>query len=251
MAFSQIREAVEERDSGKFNYHLRKLVGHLVVHDDDGYRLSLAGRKMYGAIISGAYTTEATIEPFSFAGVCPMCHATHLIAEYADERAKLYCDDCEMWQNEFSFPPASLDQFDHEELPYAFDRWMRATVSKVVHGFCSNCGGRVTGTLVPTEEIDNPIPVQARYDCNRCGETVQSYPTLPVLYCTEAIEFFADHGVNVLQDLTWTHLTNEDSISIELADNDPVRAMVRFTLDDETLVAVVDSEATVESIAIE
>ena len=188
VAFSQLRKAVDERHSGKFSYHLGKLVGHLVVHDDDGYRLSLAGRKVYGAIISGAYTTEAGIKPFEFEDPCSLCGAEHLIAGFADECAKMHCDDCEEWRSKFSFPPASLEQFAREELPYAFDRWMRTTVSKVVYGFCSNCGGRVDGKLAPTDDPDHPIPVQAHYDCKRCGDTVRSSPALPLMFQVEAIE---------------------------------------------------------------
>lgn len=251
LPFSRLRGAVEERDSGKFNYHLKKLVGHLVVHDDDGYRLSLAGRKMYGTIISGAYTTEAKLEPFEFDGSCPMCGSPHLIAEYANEHAKMYCDDCDMWSNEFSFPPASLEHFTREELPYAFDRWMRATLSKAVYGFCSTCGGRVDGTLALTDNPENSVPVQARYMCDRCGDTVKSYPSLPVIYQVEAIEYFADHGIDVVNDPSWQYVSGGTDISIELASDDPMRARVRFALGDETLVAIVNSNVKIESITFE
>jgi hypothetical protein len=251
IAFSRLRKAVDERDSGKFNYHLGKLVGHLVVHDDDGYRLSLAGRKVYGAIISGAYTTDAEIEPFEFEGPCPVCGAEHLVAGFTDECAKMHCDDCEGFRNEFSFPPASLEQFTREELPYAFDRWMRAMVSKVVHGFCSNCGGRVDGRLHKIDDSDYPMPVQAHYDCKRCGDTVQSSPALPLMFQAVAIEYFADHGVDLVNDPSWKYFTAEDDVSIEIVNDEPVQAQIQFSLSDESLVAIVDSNVKVESVTIE
>jgi len=247
-SFSALRERVGERDSGKFNYHLGKLVGHLVVRDDDGYRLSIAGRQTYGAIVSGAYTTEAELTPFEFEGPCPMCGRKHLVAEYADERAKLYCPDCELY-NEFSFPPASLDQFDREELPYAFDRWMRATISKVVYGFCSNCGGRADGHL-EREDADYPVPVTVRYECDRCGDVVQGYPLLPLLYRVETVSFFADHGVDVLHDPTWRYFRSEEEMDVAVASEDPLRTRVRLTLDGDELVAVVGPDVTVEDVTV-
>ncbi|MFB6071953.1 MAG: winged helix-turn-helix domain-containing protein [Halobacterium sp.] len=149
VSFSELRERVGERDSGKFNYHLGKLVGQFATREDDGYALSLVGRQVYGAILSGAYTADATVEPFEFDGACPFCGRDGLVAEYVDEQARLHCPGCGMWRNEFSFPPASLDQYDRGDLPAAFDRWMRATVLKVLQGFCANCGGPTTGRLDP------------------------------------------------------------------------------------------------------
>jgi len=250
MAFSTLREAVGERDSGKFNYHLGKLTGHIVVHEDDGYRLSMAGRQMFGAIVSGAYTTDAELEAFEFEGPCPMCGRDQLVAEYADERALMYCPDCEHWRNEFSFPPASLDQFDREELPYAFDRWMRATISKVVYGFCANCGGRVDGQLEQVDDPENPMPVQVRYDCDRCGDSIRAYPALPVMFDPEAIAFFQAHGVDLLHDPSWRYFEREEDITIEIADRDPLRARVAFRLDGDELEAIVGHDVTLESVTV-
>ena len=248
--FSELREAVGERDSGKFNYHLGKLVGHLVVHEDDGYRLSLAGRKMYGAMISGAYTTEAEIEPFEFEGPCPMCGAATLVAEYADEKARMYCRECDLWQNEFSFPPASLDQFDRDELPSAFDRWMRATVTKYIYGFCGNCGGRVDGRLDPVDDPDHPMPAQATWECRRCGDSLRAYPALPLLYDVRAVEFFSDHGIDVLRDPSWHHLAGEGEIDVELVSENPVTASVTFRIGGDELVAVVGPNASIEELSV-
>lgn len=249
--FSELRTTVGERDSGKFNYHLGKLVGHLVVHDEDGYRLSLAGRKMYGAILSGAYTTEAEIDAFEFEGPCPMCGREHLVTEYADEKVQMYCPACEHWRNEFSFPPASLDQFERDELPHAFDRWMHVTVSKVVHGFCANCGGRVDGTLEVPDEPEYRMPVRARYNCDRCGDRVEAYPALPLMFQPEAVAFFHDHGIDVLNDPSWEYFGDEAEIDVEIQTEDPLTARVRFGIDGDELVAIVGPAVSIESITVQ
>lgn len=248
--FSELREAVGERDSGKFNYHLGKLVGNLVVHDEDGYRLSIAGRKMYGAMISGAYTTEAEIAPFEFGEPCPMCGHDSLVAEYGDEKAQMYCPECENWHNEFSFPPGSLDQFERHELPRAFDRWMQAAVSKVVLGFCGNCGGRVDSYLEPADEYEDVMPVRARYVCERCSDEVRSYPALPLMFHPKTVSFFDDHGVNVLSDPSWTYFQGEQALDITIASEDPLRARVRFELDGDVLEAIIGPDVDIESVTV-
>lgn len=248
LSFSALRSAVGEPDSGQFNYHLGKLVDQFVVHDADGYRLSLAGRAMYGAILSGAYTTDATIESFEFDGPCPMCGHEQLTAAYADERARLYCGACDAWQNEFPFPPATLDQFDTTDLPYAFDRWMVATVTKVLDGFCPNCGGRVDTQLVEDDDAVFDVSVRAEYSCRRCGDVVQSYPALPVVFHPVSIAFFDDHGINVMTDPSWQFLQGADGISISVVNSDPLQAKVEFSLGDQTVTAVVGPDVAIDSI---
>jgi hypothetical protein len=38
MPFSELYEAVDVDDPGKFNYHRKKLLGRFVRKDEDGYR---------------------------------------------------------------------------------------------------------------------------------------------------------------------------------------------------------------------
>lgn len=243
MSFSALREAVSERDSGKFNYHLRKLVGYFVTQTEDGYRLSLAGDQVYGAILSGAFTANASIAPFEFDGPCPLCGHEFLLAEYTDEHAKLSCPDCGEWRNEFPFPPGSLDQFTRAELPTAFDRWMRATVTTYLQGFCANCGGRVD-TRLEQSPPDASMPVRARFECDRCGEELRSSPALPVLHHPTTISFFERHGVNVLHDPSWRYY----DMSVEITDEKPLRARLSLAVDGEKLVALVGPEGTVEDV---
>lgn len=48
--FAALRERVNARDSGRFNYHLRKLDGILVEKGEDGYSLTPVGRKIIAAV---------------------------------------------------------------------------------------------------------------------------------------------------------------------------------------------------------
>lgn len=48
--FAALRERVDARDSGRFNYHLRKLDGILVEKSDDGYSLTPVGRQIVATV---------------------------------------------------------------------------------------------------------------------------------------------------------------------------------------------------------
>lgn len=50
LRFAALRERVEARDSGRFNYHLQKLDDVLVEKSEDGYRLTPVGRKIVGLV---------------------------------------------------------------------------------------------------------------------------------------------------------------------------------------------------------
>lgn len=39
LSFSELRESVDIRDSGRFSYHLQELTGHLLTRSADGYSL--------------------------------------------------------------------------------------------------------------------------------------------------------------------------------------------------------------------
>lgn len=249
VSFSALREAVGVDDSGKFNYHLQKLVGSFVTRTDDGYSLTLAGSRVYGAILSGSYTADAVVEPFAFEGPCPMCGSDVLVAEYVDERAKLACPDCGAWRNEFSFPPATLDQFAREELPFAFDRWMRGTVGKVLQGFCTNCGGRVDGRLEATD--DGSMPVRARFECERCGDRLDASAALPVLFDPTVVAFFADHGVDVFRDPSWRYFGPGVDVDVAVTGTDPVTASVAISIDGTELTATLDETVSLVNVSVE
>lgn len=50
IAFAALRQRVGIRDSGRFNYHLRKLDGVLVERTEDGYLLTDVGRRLVAVV---------------------------------------------------------------------------------------------------------------------------------------------------------------------------------------------------------
>jgi hypothetical protein len=265
VGFAELRERVGVRDSGQFNYHLGKLRGSFVRKTDDparddgsrgsvggstgGYELTYAGRQVIGAMHAGTYTANATVEPFPVDGTCPLCESA-VVASYADETATVECTACDEWENTLGFPPGSLDQFEREELPGAFDRWLQYTMSGIVAGFCYTCAGRMTGQLVVDEDEQDHIagvPARVTYECDRCGSHARASGFMPVLYHPGVQGFLFDHGFDVRADPSW-NLVSFAPPAAELTAEDPPELRVSFTVDDEEVVATVTADATVTDV---
>ena len=212
--FADLQRRVDVRDSGQFNYHLGKLRGSFVRRGDDGYELTHAGRQIVGAMHAGTYTADATVEAVDIDDPCPLCDG-HLVAEYADELGRIRCTDCEEFRNEFGFPPGSLDQFEHEALPAAFDRWMRHVLGGVVTGFCHLCAGRMEGRLVvdPPEERIASLPAHVEYECARCGSSARIGPHGPATFHPAVQGFLYERGHDVQTDPSWRFSTTGSRVT--------------------------------------
>jgi hypothetical protein len=73
LSFTELRERVGIRDSGKFNYHLTKLCAYFVRETDVGYELGHAGSRIISA--AGHERKEETIDTDT-EECCPVCGET-------------------------------------------------------------------------------------------------------------------------------------------------------------------------------
>ena len=235
VSFSDIRERVGTRDSGKFNYHLKKLTDSFVRKTDDGYDLTMAGQAVVGAMLSGTYTAVAEMEPIDLEeGNCLECGG-QLRIEYENEAIEIFCAECGETHGQFTFPPGTLDQYDHEELPGAFNYWIRSEFAQAISGFCPNCAGR----LQPFVEQDDDGHFMARYDCSRCGQEVSSSVGAILLFEPTVISFCHEHGIDLTErhywELDWLRKDNASVVS-----TDPLLLQVRVTVDGAILDVTVD-----------
>jgi len=93
LPFSELYDRVDVNDSGQFNYHLDKLVGHFVRHSEAGYELARPGSRVVEAVLSGAVTDAPVLEPTEVDHPCPFCDAPVEVT-FHDERVELYCTEC-------------------------------------------------------------------------------------------------------------------------------------------------------------
>lgn len=71
LTFSELRERVGIRDSGKFNYHLTKLCSYFVRETADGYELGHAGTRVIAAADPHAVGETDGGDPET--DTCPVC----------------------------------------------------------------------------------------------------------------------------------------------------------------------------------
>jgi hypothetical protein len=246
--FSELHRRSEVDDSGRFNYHLGKLRGTFVRRTDDGYELTYAGRQVIGAMYAGVYTANATVETIPVDGACPVCGGD-LAAAYAEETARVDCTECEDFYNEFAFPPGSLDQFDPEELPLAFDHWMSHVMRGVAAGFCHTCAGRMEGRLVVDEEGERlaGLPAHVAYACDRCGSTATTSGGTPTMFHPAVTGFLYAHGFETGRSPTWLLGTIGLPTGVLVSD-DPPRMRVRLEHDGQAVVAMVEADASISSV---
>ena len=247
LTFTALRERVEERDSGRFNYHLGKLDGWFVSRCEEGYQLTYAGRQVVGAVISGAYNGAVRFDPITLDDPCPECGDRQLEVSNESELIVISCHRCENWRLQFPFPPGTVSQFDREELPTALSRWLRLTVDRLFAGFCENCGGRIDGRYEDLEEEDDPVLLV--YECPRCHYEAQVTADQPLIAHRVGSAFFADHGYEPEATPFWQLHAAIEGRSIEVGDaSDGRKVTVTLQIDDELLTATIGPDLTFESI---
>lgn len=254
--FSKLREAVGIRDSGQFNYHLDKLLGLYVAKTDDGYELTEAGTEINGAIESGAYTMQASIEPIALDQSCLTCGDRRTLY-YEGETVRIECESCPI-NSEFVVPPSVFIDVDREAVPTVAGQYLRSMFNHLDAGFCWYCDGRVESVVEPAVDPSEDIPDDVSqsfvdklvdfpfvvYECNRCG--VQSTTGLrhALLDRREVVEFHLDNGMDIDDRSIW-EVANIGLDRASILDREPVRAAVTYSLSDETLSLVVNENCTI------
>ncbi|WP_410767400.1 winged helix-turn-helix domain-containing protein [Haloferax sp. DFSO60] len=237
--FSDLRARVGERDSGKFNYHLGKLEGTFVRRTEDGYELTIAGHQVVGALIAGTYTADAELSEVTTDDPCPQCESAALSVSYESEHVKFECHNCDDFTSTFWFPGGTLDQYDPDELPAVFDRWMYTLFQQITAGFCVNCAGRLTGELEPERE-----PPTISWTCNLCGDVSRAGIVMPLLFHPAAQGFLVDHGIDVSTTPTWQVLTPQTLTQ----EADETGATVTISIDGDELTGHIDTDGRVSSV---
>ncbi|WP_232703476.1 ArsR/SmtB family transcription factor [Halobacterium wangiae] len=232
LSFSELRDRVDVRDSGRFNYHLGELRGRFVEQTEDGYELRFAGMKLVTALHSGIYTEDVSVGPAPVDGECVVCGGD-LEVHYEDERGRVDCVDCEMAVISTGVPPAFVDGRE-DDLAAAIDGYVRSTQRKFADGFCPACSGSTTGRLE-----DGEHGPQMLYTCDRCGGEFQGLVAAAVVDHTEVVAFYHEHGHDVRDIPVWELDWFDD------AGWDGDHAVVTVSLDGDELALTVDENLDV------
>lgn len=251
--FSELREAVGMRDSGRFNYHLDKLLDWFVTKTDGDYQLTQAGKHVNGAIASGIYTGHGTIDPIEVNSSCRVCSGDHTL-QYENEVARIKCDSCPAsWT--VPVPPAALAGYDREDIPQVVSQYFRTKFQQIINGFCSYCNGQMQPTVGPIDVMDvgatspeepseagdddpSDHPV-VQFDCQRCGATAGIELDYGLLLAHPGVTgLYYEHGIDLRDCLLWDVKLDPDRA--EIVGRNPIQACVTFRVEDAQLTVTVD-----------
>lgn len=240
LSFSTLRRTTGIDDSGRFNYHLGKLVGTFVDKEDDGYDLSYAGRAVVAAVIAGTYTGTEQKGPVALEGTCDLC-GTDLDASYEDGYLEVQCSNGHrLFATQF--PPGAAASMDMETLLEVSTLRIYHQLELAMTGRCSECFGPLETTPTTQEFVDEEMHV-FEIQCDRCGHelTASAGSFLPL--APEVVAFYRRHGLDIHHARPWTLVEGERSATV--ASERPYRLQFELEADGERLQVSVDDRGRV------
>lgn len=201
VSFSTLRERVGVADSGRFNYHLGQLTGHLVAETEDGYELSPVGQQAASSILAGAYSDPPDRGPVDLDEHCGRC-GDRLEATYGDGLLSVNCANSHGYAE--ALPPAVLEDATLHEATDVLDAKIRGDLAAARRDACSSCLGRVAWQL--ETDLSPEAPVDAVYVavCQCCGKQLSLNPGMFVFDHPAVVAAYCDAGVDVRDQPLWT-----------------------------------------------
>jgi len=245
VTFSDIRERVGSPDSGKFNYHLKNLAGHFLSKDEDGYRLTQAGREVVRAVMAGTITQRPAMEGVSIDTQCVDCGGP-LVARY-DEYGIIECGECGktvMWNE---FPPAGLDNRSPEAVAIAFDRWTRTRFGLAMDGICPNCAHAMT-TQILDRGADADGDVATKHQCENCKYEARVPLFGHVVSHPAVVSFYYESDIDVTDMPYWRMQALAREFTEEVVSTDPWTAEITIAIEDRELGLTVDDRLDVVAV---
>ncbi|GAB7014056.1 DUF7351 domain-containing protein [Halolamina salina] len=267
-SFSDLHDAVDVRDSGQFNYHLDKLVGHFLRKTEEGYTLRQAGERVVEAVLSGAVTDAPVMEPTPVDEDCHYCGAPVLV-RYNQERVDVFCTECTGaygdthassgadvpeeygWLGGMPLPPAGLNGRTADEVLQAAFGLGQTEFVTASSGICPRCSARTDRSIEACEDHETDDGV-----CSTCGRrrsvvfgsacTNCNFATgggvLQGLFAeTEFLRFMTDHGLNpVNPDSVTEYLSAISDYDAVVHSRSPLEVEVRLTIDGDTYSRTID-----------
>ena len=253
LTYSELRERADVRDSGRFNYHLRELVGHYIEKSGETYRLSWLGILAFRFIIAGVLHDQVTVEPFETDSPCGNCGA-RLEASYPNEQLFfLECPECGTRPVGTDLPTHAIRNRSHTELLDVLDRRERGQISLMSDGICFWCAGRVEAALHPVPASDDrgisrSQPVVTLL-CQDCGGL--RFPTVGEVVATDSRvgAFVTDHAPSLRDRYIWEWPFATSQELVTVTSTDPLRVEVEIEGDDgRNAVVAVDEQGSITSV---
>ncbi len=250
LPFNELYSRVDVSGSGRFNYHLQKLTDQFVRQEADGYQITVAGHRVIGAVLSGAYTTRVAADPVRLEGACLDCGGP-LRTDFEADHVQITCQDCGLNMGAPETPPGALEGWGRDEVASVIDHWIKRMQMSTELGLCPNCTARIEARIYISSDPDAPpwldevpLPATFHHECHRCQDEWYGMPAIGFLMHPAVIAFHHQHDVDLRSTPIWRLPWAETNLE-RVANEDPLRLEIPYTLEGETLVLTVDRTATV------
>ncbi len=240
--FVELRKRVGISDSGNFNYHLGQLRGHFVEKSDAGYQLTVTGRALAGAMVSGVYTNDARVEPTELPWPCLQCDEP-VFGSYADGVLSATCKNGHI-VFETAIPPGAVDGRSTEELFSLSTLTTQWTAEVATAGICQSCLGTVERSIVETDHEGVEF-YGFRVTCERCGLRFETSVGFAVVRHPAVVAFYHDRGVDIRTRPPWTLSFCDATEPVTLVSDDPLRVRVDVQHNGDELRLTLDEGGTV------
>jgi DNA-binding transcriptional ArsR family regulator len=272
VSFSEIFDRVEYEDPGSFSYHLQELEGQFIRQyaDGEGYELRVPALRFIHAVIAGAGVQDETLEPTEIDQPCPFCDAPTAIS-YEEGLVIHVCTECEGVTTEETvsgylsavpFDPAGLSDRTPEDIRAAsrVAAWRQTQI--MFEGLCPACSGPVDSWLECCPDHDQngicercgtKFSVLARFQCQTCKNHNVSSPKALALFHPAMMAFYEDHGIS-----TRVRADDPESVrrvfglmddhEVQIIAEEPLRATVTASVDNNEIRLTFDETATVASV---
>lgn len=264
LGFADLRRAVDVEDSGRFRYHLERLLGTFVERTDDGYVLTAAGARVVVGILAGRFTGQVSVDPAPLDSACSICGAA-AVGRYEAGTLLVACEDGHPlfgWR----VPPNAAADATVPELVELATLLVRRSFDLVRAGYCPQCYSAVEPRIegVGATDADGPHAadeepdldaaprdaagpsIRFRATCGACGGRIDGPVGFCLLSDPAVASFYRERTGPITEHFPWElDFVGDDAVHA-VADPGAVRVDVRLA-DDLLSVTLDDSGSVVET----
>lgn len=249
LAFSEIYDHVDVKNTSKLSYHLGELTGTYLRKSDGGYSLSHAGERIVRFILSGNYDQPESFGPEPVDGVCIFCGKDALEASLSHQFFQIDCAACEKQVAGQPITPAQVKTRNGDDFIQSVKLRSAEDVRQIRRGMCPECGAQLSADVaeVPASALPDADSFVVTSTCEECLRKYNSPLTYSVVYHPASIAFHWDHGVDVTAQGIWEfhEYVYEGRWTSEQIASDPDEYEVVLRHGDDAVRLHLDSTATV------
>lgn len=245
--FSELKDAVDVADGGRFNYHLRKLCGTLVEQEGDTYRLTVEGARVAEIIRASLSSRDGAVSGET--GSCPRCERP-VETTFEDGFVTAACPE-HGHLFDMVLPPAAADHHDVDAIENLAGRRAQWYVELATQGACLECWGSVE-RRAPVRLSETPLDpddafgddLSVEFSCAECRTTYWLPPGTCLLRHPAVVAFYYEERDRNVLDGTYYDLDVYDWSypGVEMTESG---LAVTFAGESESLRVEIDESATV------